>query len=82
MVLLEVGATRRGRTNGTGYNQSNGSLSGYYSNVNSTSFSAGGTATAASANNLRKPITKATTNSENTVNAGEALSMYSIASST
>ena len=69
VIANECSTSRRGRTNGTAQNQSNGTLSGYYSAVNNFNPANGGIITASDISVMMKPTYKARTNSEKTVTA-------------
>lgn len=78
VVANECSASRRGRTNGTGQYQSNGTLSGYYSAVNNFSPARNGIITASQINTMTKPTYKARNNSEKSVSRGNVISLQDL----
>lgn len=78
VVANECSASRRGRTNGTGQYQSNGTLSGYYSAVNNFSPAKNGTITASQISTMTKPTYKARNNSERSVSKGDIISLQDL----
>lgn len=78
VIANECSTSRRGKTNGTGQNQSNGSLSGYYGAVNSFSPAKDGVITTEQINTMTKPTYKARTDNEKTVSRGDKISLQEL----
>lgn len=75
VIANECSGSRRGRANGTSQNQSNGTLSGYYSSVNNFTPRQGSKITASEANTLYRPTYYAKNGSESVVSVGQLISM-------